>query len=220
MKQLAPGVEQLNGFNNAINVYMIEDVLIDAATKLARRRVMRQIESRPLSLVALTHCDPDHQGVAKAVCEARGVPLACHADDVAAMEGRAPVQQAHASVPLNRMIAAAWAGPPYPVERVLGEGDEVAGFRVIHAPGHAPGEVIYFRDSDRVAICGDVINNVDLRTGRTRVCEPPALFTLDPAQNRDSIRKLAALEPSLVCPGHGPPLRDPAQLAALAASFD
>jgi glyoxylase-like metal-dependent hydrolase (beta-lactamase superfamily II) len=43
------------------------------------------------------------------------------------------------------------------VARPLSEGDEVAGFRVIHALGHAPGEVIFFRDSDRVAICGDVV---------------------------------------------------------------
>src|SRR5215208_8092897 len=44
-------------------------------------------------------------------------------------------------------------------DRVLEEGDEVAGFRIIHAPGHSPGEVIFFRESDRVAICGDVIRN-------------------------------------------------------------
>ena len=121
---------------------------------------------------------------------------------------------------MNRLIAAAWEGPPHTVGRVLGEGDEVAGFRVVHAPGHTPGEVVYFRDSDRVAICGDVINNVDLRTGRTRVCEPPDQLSLDPEQNRESIRKLASLEPSLVCPGHGPPLQDTEKLAALAASFD
>ncbi len=38
-------------------------------------------------MLALTHVHPDHQGVAKDVCEARGIPLACHADDVDAMEG-------------------------------------------------------------------------------------------------------------------------------------
>ncbi|HKJ36212.1 MAG TPA: MBL fold metallo-hydrolase [Solirubrobacterales bacterium] len=219
MKQLAPDVWQLRGFRNAINVYMIEDVLIDAATKLAGRRVLGEIESRPLSMVALTHCHPDHQGVAKKVCEARGVPLACHADDVDAMEGRAPVQPANPDHPLNRLISAAWAGPPHEVGRVLQEGDEVAGFRVVHAPGHAPGEVIYFRDSDRVAICGDVVNNVDLATGRVRVGEPPDLFTLDVAENRRSIRKLAELEPTLVLAGHGPPLRDVAELERLAGSL-
>ena len=90
---------------------------------------------------------------------------------------------------------------------------------MIHAPGHSPGEVIFFRDSDRVAICGDVINNVNFLTGRTRVGEPPKIFTLDPEQNRRSIRKLAELEPSLVCPGHGPPFSEMAGLEALAAGF-
>jgi hydroxyacylglutathione hydrolase len=216
MRQLAPDVWQLRGFRNAINVYLIGDVLIDAATKLAGRRILGEIKSRPLALVALTHVHPDHQGAAKRVCEARAVPLACHVDDVDAMEGRAPVQQAHPDHPLNRLLSAAWEGPPHEVGRVLREGDEVSGFRVIHAPGHAPGQVIYFRDSDRVAICGDVINNVDLLTGRARVGEPPDLFTLDPAENRRSIRKLAELEPTLVCPGHGPPLHDIAELERLA----
>jgi hydroxyacylglutathione hydrolase len=220
VRQLAPDVWQLRGVRNAINVYMIGDVLVDAATRLAGRRILGEIESRPLSLVALTHVHPDHQGVAKQVCEARAVPLACHADDVDAMEGRVPVQQAHPDHPLNRLLSAAWEGPPHEVGRVLREGDEVAGFRVIHAPGHAPGQVIFFRDSDRVAICGDVINNVDLLTGRTRAGEPPDLFTLDPAENRRSIGKLADLSPTLVCPGHGPPLRDLAELERLAASFD
>ena len=42
----------------------------------------------------------------------------------------------------------------------------MAGFRVVHAPGHAHGEVIFFRDSDRVAICGDVVRNLSYLTGR------------------------------------------------------
>jgi glyoxylase-like metal-dependent hydrolase (beta-lactamase superfamily II) len=219
VKALAPGVFQLNGFKDAINVYLVDDVLIDAATKLARRRIMRQVEDRPLSLLALTHVHPDHQGSAAAVCEARGIPLACHEADVDAMEGRRPVQQAHRANPINRLIEAAWTGPPHPVSRPLAEGDEVAGFRVVHAPGHAPGEVIFFRDSDRVAICGDVVNNVDFLTGRVRVGEPPGIFSMDLEQNRESIRKLADLEPSLVCPGHGPPFRDLDGLRKLLAGF-
>jgi hydroxyacylglutathione hydrolase len=219
VKEHAPGVFQLKGLNNAINVYLVDDVLIDAATKLARRRIMRQVEDRPLSLLALTHVHPDHQGSAAAICEARAIPLACHEADVDAMEGRAPVQQAHQSNPVNRAIELMWTGPPHPVARPLTEGDEVAGFRVIHAPGHAPSEVIFFRESDRVAICGDVVNNVDFLTGRIRVGEPPAIFTADPEQNRGSIRKLADLEPSLVCPGHGPPFRDLDGLHELVASF-
>ena len=41
------------------------------------------------------------------------------------------------------------------------------------------------------------------------------LFTPDPEPNRRSIRKLAELEPVLVCPGHGPPFRDLERAAPL-----
>ncbi|MCW2988283.1 MAG: fold metallo-hydrolase [Solirubrobacterales bacterium] len=87
-------------------------------------------------MLALTHAHPDHQGVAKDVCEARDVPLACHADDVEAMEmeGKRPMQEASAGNLVNRVIRTIWQGPPYKVDRVLEEGDEVAGFRVVHAP--------------------------------------------------------------------------------------
>lgn len=220
MKAIAPGLFQLRGLiPNAINVYLVGDVLIDAATKLSARRILSQIQDRPLSLHALTHVHPDHQGASHAVCEARHIPLACHADGVDAMEGRAPVQTSDPNNPLNKVIGAIWEGPPHPVGRVLTEGDEVAGFRVIHAPGHAPSEVIFFRDSDRVAICGDVVNTMNLVTTRPGIREPPDAFSLDPARNRESIKLLAELEPSLICAGHGPPSRDLEGLRKLAASF-
>jgi hydroxyacylglutathione hydrolase len=207
LKYLAPGVWRLKELPRPlINVYLAGDVLIDAGRRWDRKRIFAELEGREISMVALTHVHPDHQGCAKAVCEARGVPLACHEDDVDAMEGRRPV--AATSNPIAKTFARLWEGPPHPVGRVLREGDEVAGFRVVHAPGHAPGEVILFRDSDRVAICGDVIRSISYLTMRSRLAEPPAELTPDPAENRRSIRKLAELEPSLILPGHGPPVSD------------
>jgi hydroxyacylglutathione hydrolase len=209
MKQLAPGVWRLKQFPApSVNVYLAEDVLIDAGTRWDRRRIFAEIEGRELSMLALTHVHPDHQGVAKDVCEARDIPLACHADDVEAMEGKRPIQEAAPDNPFNRMIRQFWEGPPYEVERVLAEGDEVAGFRIVHAPGHARGEVIFFRDSDQVAICGDVIRNMSYATGRPMLAEPPEIFTYDPAENRSSIHRLAELNPTLILPGHGPAVTD------------
>lgn len=220
MRELAPELWQLRGLPpNAINVYLAGDVLIDAATRRGERRILRQLIDRPLSLLALTHVHPDHQGAAKAVCEARGIPLACHADGVDAMEGREQAQQAGPGSLLNQLIERVWEGPPHPVGRTLAEGDEVAGFRVVHAPGHAPSEVILFRDSDRVAICGDVVNTMNLLTMAPGIREPPDGFTLDPGLNRRSIKLLAELEPALICAGHGPPSRDRAGLERLAASL-
>jgi glyoxylase-like metal-dependent hydrolase (beta-lactamase superfamily II) len=215
MREIAPGLWQLSGFPaDAINVYLAGDVLIDAATRWARRRVLRQLRGRRLSLVALTHCHCDHQGAAGLVCRKFGVPLACHEADAAVMEGRAPM------APDNRVVRLGvrfWAGPPHPVARVLRDGDEVAGFRVVHTPGHTPGHVVFFRESDRVAIAGDVLANTHLFKGPGELIEPPRLFSVDPEQNRRSVRTLFGLRPSLVCFGHGPPLRDPKRLEQFVA---
>ena len=76
MKQLAPGVWKLSGMPpNAINVFLVGDVLVDAGTKFAGRRILRQLEGRELSAHVLTHAHPDHNGVSHKVCEARGIPL-------------------------------------------------------------------------------------------------------------------------------------------------
>lgn len=207
MRSIAPGVWRLDEFPRPlINVYLAEDVLIDAGRTWDAGRIRKQTAGLDLSLLALTHVHPDHQGSAKVICEERGIPLACHEADVDAMEGRRPVSAT--SHPVAKFYARLWAGPPHKVDQVLREGDEVAGFRVIHAPGHAPGEVIFFRDSDRVAICGDVIRNISYLTLRSRLNEPPADLTPDPAENRRSIRKLAELNPSLILPGHGPAVTD------------
>jgi hydroxyacylglutathione hydrolase len=209
MKQLAKDVFLLRGFPpNAINVYLVGDVLIDAATRQARRRILRQIRGRALTAHALTHAHPDHQGSSHDICELLGIPLWCGAADVPAMETPGAISNTQAPGWLNRFQARFWTGPPHPVARALREGDEVAGFRVLEVPGHSPGHVAYWRDSDRVLILGDVLNNMNLMTGVPGLREPPVVFTPDPARNRESARRLIALEPALVCFGHGPPLRD------------
>jgi glyoxylase-like metal-dependent hydrolase (beta-lactamase superfamily II) len=218
MKRLAPGVWRLKELPMpTINVYLAEDVLVDAGRTWDRRRIFAELDGVEISAVTLTHVHPDHQGCAKAVCDARGVPLSCHADDVDAMEGRRSVGSGAAFIP--RLYDKIWTGPPRKVDRVLNEGDEIAGFRVVHAPGHAPGEVIYFRDSDRVAICGDVVRNMSFLTGLPGIRQPPDEMTYDPAENRRSIQKLAALEPSLILPGHGPAITDMAAFGRFVAAL-
>lgn len=217
MKQLAEGVWRLGEVPRpTINIYLAGGVLIDAGRRWDTGRIRRQTAGRELSMVALTHVHPDHQGAAKAICTERGIPLACHTDDVDAMEGRRPVQEAAPEKLVNRVIRRLWEGPPYEVSRPLSEGDEVAGFRVIHAPGHARGEVIFWREADRVAICGDVVRNMSYLTTLAGVREPPEMFTYDVAENRRSIRKLAELRPAITLPGHGPAIGGHEAIAALA----
>jgi glyoxylase-like metal-dependent hydrolase (beta-lactamase superfamily II) len=220
VKEIAPGVHLLSGWpRNAINVYLVGDVLIDAATRQGERRILRQISGKKLSAHALTHAHPDHQGSSHAICDRFQIPLWCGQGDVAAMETPGGISSSQAPGLVNRLQARFWTGPPHPVARALREGDEVVGFTVLETPGHSRGHVAYWRESDRILVLGDVLNNINVRTGVTGLHEPLDVFTPDPPRNRSSARRLAELRPSLACFGHGPPLRDPGKLADFVASL-
>jgi hydroxyacylglutathione hydrolase len=217
VQPLAEGLYQLRGFPpNAINVYLMGDVLVDAGTRRAGRRIFRQIRGRPVRTHALTHAHPDHQGASKEVCDTLAVPLWCGERDVHAMETGDFGQANHW---MNHLLRRVWAGPPRKVDRMLREGDEVAGFAVLDVPGHSAGHVAFWRESDRVLVLGDVLNNMNVLTGVPGLHEPKEIFTLDPPRNRESARRLAALEPALACFGHGPPLRDPRKLSEFVAEL-
>jgi glyoxylase-like metal-dependent hydrolase (beta-lactamase superfamily II) len=217
VKRVADGLHMLSGFPpNAINVYLMGDVLVDAGTRFSGRRIFRQLRGHKVSTHVLTHAHPDHQGASREVCERLGVELWCGERDADAMESGNLGQKDHL---INKVITWAWAGPPHPVARRLRAGDEVAGFTVLDVPGHSPGHVAYWRESDRTLVAGDVLNNMDVRTGIPGLHEPRKEFTTDPPLNRESARRLAALEPALVCFGHGAPLRDTRKLVEFVDSL-
>ena len=220
MKEVAPDVWLLSGMPpNAINVFLVGDVLVDAGTRHAERRILRQLAGREVRTHMLTHAHPDHQGASHAVCERLGVPLWCGAADTAAAERPELIRDRQPDARINKLIWRAWAGPGHPVERPLHEGDEVAGFQVLHTPGHSEGHIALWRESDRVLIGGDVLNSMNLVTTLPGLHEPPGMFTPDPARNRESIKRVAALGPRVACFGHGPVWRDPGKLSAFAAAL-
>ena len=213
MKEVADGVWQLAGFPpQAINVYLVGDVLVDAATRHAGRRILRQLRGREVNAHALTHAHPDHQGASKEVCEALGVPFWVGERDADAAERPELIRERAPEHPISRLFYRVMTGPGRRVDRRLREGDDVAGFRVLDVPGHSAGHVAYWRESDRVLIVGDVLTNMDTMTGIRGLHEPKWFLTPDPEENRRSARRVAALRPACVLFGHGPPLRDTRKL--------
>ncbi|HEX2087098.1 MAG TPA: MBL fold metallo-hydrolase, partial [Solirubrobacteraceae bacterium] len=161
-----------------------------------------------LTRIVLGHGHTDHRGTAPAF----DVPVLCHPDEVVDAEGSGgfrywdpslshlpfPLRQAH-----KLLHAKAWDGGPVKIAGTVREGDDVAGFRVVDIPGHAPGQIALWRESDRVALTTDAFYVVDM-WGRDR---EPALpiegYNFDHEQARASLRKLAALDPAACHPGHG-----------------
>ena len=212
MRLVADGVYQLRGFlPTAINVYLVEDVLVDAGYALSRGRILRQLRTRDVRTHVVTHAHPDHIGASHSVCAALDVPLWCGERDAAAVESGRP-EGSGTLKPLFEMQRV----KGHPVARRLREGDEVAGFTVLDVPGHSPGHIALWRETDRTLVAGDVFFNIDVRTGLPRLRHPPGLLTVDPERNRESMRRVAELEPALALFGHGPPLRDPRRIAEVA----
>ena len=210
MKQLADDVTVLEGFPPyAINVYLLGDVLIDAATRFAAGRLLRRLRGRRVSAHALTHAHPDHQGSSHAICTKLEIPLWCGDADTDAMEQEGEIMRRIPRHLLTDTIAPLIAGPPHPVSRRLREGDRVGSFTVIETPGHTVGHISFWRADDRVLILGDVVANLNIYTGRPMLREPERFFSVDPARNRASARRLVELQPTLIGFGHGPPLRNP-----------
>ena len=212
MKQLADDLYILEGFPPyAINVYLLGDVLVDASTRFAAKRILRRVRGRRVTLHALTHAHPDHQGSSHAICEELAIPLWCGEGDADAMETPGEIMRRMPRHWLSGTVGPIWTGPPHPVARRLREGDQVGSFTVIETPGHTAGHISLWRESDEILILGDVLANFNFWNRRTMLCEPQQIFSIDPAQNRRSALLLAELAPKLICFGHGPPLRDTAQ---------
>jgi hydroxyacylglutathione hydrolase len=192
---------------DGINAYLLGDVVVDAGARVNAKRLIKALHGHAVGAHALTHAHPDHQGSSQRVCQALGIPYWVGERDREAAES-GEIARFQPDLAINKLMHALLSGPGHPVDRVLREGDEVGGFTVLDVPGHSAGHVAFWRESDRTLVCGDVVNNMDLRTAIPGLHEPPAAFTPDPARNRESARRLAALEPALVCFGHGTPLRD------------
>jgi glyoxylase-like metal-dependent hydrolase (beta-lactamase superfamily II) len=200
---LAPG--------HLLNVYLAGDVLVDAGVSLNSGRLLEALEGHSVTAHALTHGHVDHQGASHVVCRKLGIPLLCGEGDRKAVETGDLTRLMPRPESFMARLSNRLGGPAHPVSGTLREGDEIGGFEVLETPGHTPGHLAFWRERDRVLILGDVLFHRHPVTLRTGLSEPVAFATWDRALNLASARRLAGLEPDLVCFGHGAPLRDGAE---------
>ncbi|HSY38677.1 MAG TPA: MBL fold metallo-hydrolase, partial [Polyangia bacterium] len=162
LERVADGVWLLRGdLRGAMNVYFIEDddgvVQFDAGTKSMRKKVAEAAqELGGLKRIVLGHAHADHRGTAPYM----DAPVFCHPDEVDDAEGDRAISS-YFDLSLLEVAPVRWIYPPMlkhwdggPVKiaGTVSEGDEVAGFRVLHFPGHAPGLIALWRESDRLAL--------------------------------------------------------------------
>ncbi|MGZ4269389.1 MAG: ester cyclase [Solirubrobacteraceae bacterium] len=215
-EEIADGVWVMRGGfpGKTMNVYFVRDgdgvLLFDAGIEAMTNSVAAAGAALGgITRVVLGHSHADHRGVAPGL----GAEVFCHPAERADAEGDGGLHYMDLSKlswfarPLFPTLLRQWDGGPVPIAGTVNEGDEIAGFEVVHTPGHAPGLIALWRASDRLALASDTFYTLDPQTGRhghPRV--PHVAFNLDTEQARASVRKLADLRPAAAWAGHADPL--------------
>jgi glyoxylase-like metal-dependent hydrolase (beta-lactamase superfamily II) len=244
-RESAPGVYCLEVGKGIMrsNVYFVRSgsswVLIDTASANCGRLIQKTAESlfgantRPASIL-LTHDHPDHAGSALELARMWGCPVYLHPDELPlAVDGDLSTIKKYANpldrwliLPLLRMMPRRWVESMLSkaslkdVARTFDPSAAIPGlpdWECIPAPGHTPGQVAFFRASDRVLIVSDAILTVDLnslwgmllwslRLNRQKVSGPPWYSTWNKRAAKESVAALAGLEPRVLASGHGVPM--------------
>ncbi len=217
-------------------------VLIDAGLPGSAPWILAAAEERfgpwayPAAIV-LTHGHFDHVGALHALLEKWDVPVYAHRLELPYLTGGSAYPPPDPTVGGGAMSALSRFYPRGPhnfgdrVQELPADGSVpgMPGWRWIHTPGHTPGHVSLFRDSDRTLIAGDAFvttrqeSVIAALTQRAEIHGPPAYFTPDWVSARRSVEELAALEPWRVATGHGPLLEGEEMLEdlrRLARDFD
>jgi len=119
------------------------------------------------------------------------------------------------------MSLMAWAYPTSPINiwnhvNVLPDNGGIPGlpeWRFLHTPGHTPGHISLYRESDGVLIAGDAFvttkaeSVISVMLQLKTVSGPPKYLTYDWALARQSVKDLMKLEPEVVATGHGKPMQ-------------
>lgn len=216
-----------------VNVYFISQTkegqttwfLVDAGLGQCAQRIKKAADflfgpdTKPAGIL-LTHGHFDHIGGLAKLAREWDVPVYAHALEMPYLTGRSSYPPPDPTVGGGAMAALAGLYPkkpidlgnvllPFPIDGSIPGLEE---WKVIHTPGHTPGHVSFFRESDKTLIAGDAFVTVKQESFTAvlkqtkEVHGPPAYFTSDWLAAEHSVGELALLQPEVAACGHGKPM--------------
>ncbi|MEI6349967.1 MAG: MBL fold metallo-hydrolase [Verrucomicrobiota bacterium] len=215
-----------------VNVYFIgrpgdKWVLVDTGTPGHAAEVRAAAEARfgkdrPDAIV-LTHGHFDHSGNALELAKEWRVPIYAHHLELPYVTGRSPYPPQDPLIGGFLGLASMFMptsgadlserveeipDPPKLYEKV----PSLVGWQWIHTPGHSPGHLSLFRESDATLLAGDALATESMESLRALIKKKPELsagpipFNCDWQATAKSVRRLSELQPRTIAAGHGIPI--------------
>jgi glyoxylase-like metal-dependent hydrolase (beta-lactamase superfamily II) len=227
---IAPGVWGLR--DKIVNVYFIHNkdtkkwMLVDAGLKTSGGKIKQAAETlfwpeiKP-SCIVLTHGHFDHVGALPELLGAWNVPVFAHEMEAPYLTGRSayPPADPFAGGGLFTLMSCLYPNKPIDISghlSTISDNDPIPGFpewRCLYTPGHSPGHISLYRESDGVLIAGDAFVTTQQESllavleQRKEVCGPPRYFTCDWQAAASSVKRLSELSLSVAATGHGKSVR-------------
>lgn len=215
-----------------VNFFIIQDlvndqwVLVDAGLKWAESKVKEMAAylfgegSMPKAII-LTHGHFDHVGAVAKLANEWNVPVYAHHLEIPYITGQSDYPPADPTVGGGLMSDMSFLYPNSPINiwrhvKVLpadGTIPVLPEWKYIHTPGHSPGHISLFRESDSVLLAGDAFvttkqeSAIAVMLQTKKISGPPKYFTCDWHDAKESVDKLVKLHPKTAATGHGKPMR-------------
>jgi glyoxylase-like metal-dependent hydrolase (beta-lactamase superfamily II) len=206
-----------------VNAYLVAEddglTVVDTMLPGSAKRILAAARElgAPIRRLLLTHAHGDHIGSLDALAAA--VPDA----EVLISERDARLLRKDMSLdpgePAGK-LRGGYPGAKTAPTRVLNDGERVGSLQAIATPGHTPGHLAYLDARDGTLLCGDVFTTIGgVETTARRPWRFPlaGMSTWSPEVDLESARRLRALGPARLAPGHGRVVEDP--VAAMDAAI-
>jgi glyoxylase-like metal-dependent hydrolase (beta-lactamase superfamily II) len=207
--EIVPGVHQVEGIHG--NCYLVARdglVLIDTGMPGNGGKITSYVrgtlgkEPSAIHTIILTHFHIDHIGNVGELRKVTKAKVAIHERDAPYLSGEKPMPMPKKRSLLRQILRFFIRVAPVRPDILLRDGDTIAGFTCIHAPGHTPGSTCFYDPEKKVIFVGDAIV-----TPGGVIHGPVEEYSADPVQARASLEKIAGLDFDTLLSGHGEPVR-------------
>jgi glyoxylase-like metal-dependent hydrolase (beta-lactamase superfamily II) len=197
--------------SSAVNVFILDDpdsgvTVIDSGLPGSAKRILQSVQElghtpQDVKQILITHADLDHVGGLSGLVKATGAQVYASAESAQYLRGRRNPPHMKLPVSLLAGLITLLIRRPTQVAHPI-QNDEVltfaGGIHAIRAPGHTPDHTCYFWPRERVLFAGDLFRN-----GQSGLNFSPAAITDDQAAAQRSAQTVLALDPAVICVGHG-----------------